>query len=136
MANKLKKEAQYHSKKSLILRPVINGAQMWSVNLERTMLTYFEIDPNSSFDMHSHINEQITMVLEGELFFNVKDRIICVKKGEVIAIPSNLPHAAFTKDSSVKAVDAWSPIIEKYQHKENCALENEILLANCPGMKP
>jgi quercetin dioxygenase-like cupin family protein len=40
---------------------------------------------------------------------------ICVKKGEIIAIPSNIPHAAFTTESTVKAVDAWSPIMEKYR---------------------
>jgi len=66
MAQESIKDAQYYLKKSFILRPVIKGAQMWSVALERTMFTYFEIEPNSCFDMHSHGNEQITMVLEGD----------------------------------------------------------------------
>lgn len=118
MAQELMKDAQYYPKKSLILRPVIKGAQMWSVALERTMLTYFEIEPNSCFDMHSHVNEQISMVLEGELFFKIKDRIICVKKGDVIAIPSNTPHEVFTKKSSVIAVDSWSPVREQYKRKD------------------
>ena len=30
------------------------------------MLTYFEIDSDSVFDMHSHESEQITMVISGE----------------------------------------------------------------------
>jgi quercetin dioxygenase-like cupin family protein len=79
------------------------------------MLTYFEVQPDSFFESHSHESEQITLVLEGELFFEVNERIIGVKSGEVIAIPSNLPHAVFTRDASVKAVDAWSPIMEKYK---------------------
>jgi len=97
---------------------------------------YAWIAPKSRFDTHSHASEQITMVLQGELFFEVKDRIICVKKGEVIAIPSNIPHAAFTKDNSVIAVDAWSPVNEKYRDKENCSWENERILTGCFGMKP
>ena len=116
MTKKITNEAQYHSRKSLIPRTVVQGVQMWSVALERTMFTHFEINPKCRFDMHSHVNEQITMVLEGELFFKIKDRIICVKKGDVIAIPSNTPHEAFTKKSSVIAVDAWSPIMEKYKN--------------------
>ena len=138
MAHELKNEARFHPRKSLILKPVVQGARMWGVALKRTMFTYFEMDPESRFDMHSHLSEQITMVLQGELFFDVKDRIICVKKGEVIAIPSNIPHAAFTKDSSVTAVDAWSPVVEKYKNKDKykCALENERILAGCIGMKP
>jgi quercetin dioxygenase-like cupin family protein len=117
MTNKFKKKVQYHSKGSLILRPDVKGAKMWSVALKNTMFTYFSIDPESSFERHSHPSEQITMVLEGQLFFELTERIICLKKGEVIAIPSNIPHAVFTKDSSVIAVDAWSPIHEKYIEK-------------------
>jgi mannose-6-phosphate isomerase-like protein (cupin superfamily) len=78
------------------------------------------------------------MVLEGELFFKFKDRVICVKKGDVIAIPSNTPYEAFTKNSPVLAVDAWSPVMEKYRQekKDNNVLENERILVGCCGMKP
>ncbi len=132
------KAAQFYSKKTLIPKPVVNGARMWSVALNRAMLTYFEIDPESRFDLHSHVNEQITMVLEGELFFKMKDRLICVKKGDVIAIPANTPHEVFTQKTSVIAVDAWSPVMEKYRQgkKDKNLLENGSLLAGRFGMKP
>jgi len=65
--------------------------------------------------MHHHESEQITMVLTGELFFEVNGKITGVKEGEVIAIPSAVPHAAFTQEKFVKAVDAWSPIMEKFK---------------------
>ena len=111
---------------------------MWSVALEKTMFTYFELEPDSRFDLHSHVNEQITMVLEGELFFKFKGRLVCVKQGEVVAIPSNTPHEVFTQNSPVIAVDAWSPVMEKYRQekKDNHALANEKILADCTGMKP
>jgi mannose-6-phosphate isomerase-like protein (cupin superfamily) len=132
------KSAQFHPKKTLVPQPITNGTRMWSVSLEKTMFTYFEIDPDSRFDLHSHLNEQITMVLEGELFFKFRDRIVCVKKGEVIAIPSKTPHEAFTKKSSVVAVDAWSPVMEKYRQRKKGynVLEEERILAGCIGMKP
>ncbi|MFQ5901523.1 MAG: cupin domain-containing protein [Thermodesulfobacteriota bacterium] len=79
------------------------------------MFTYFEVEPNSRFKMHSHDSEQITMILKGELFFEIAERTICIKEGEVIAIPSNSSHAAFTREQSVKAVDAWSPVMDKYK---------------------
>ena len=132
------KDAQFHPKKTLVPQPIKKGTRMWSVALENTMFTYFEIEPDSRFELHSHVNEQITMVLEGELFFKLRDRIICVKKGEVIAIPSNTPHEAFTQNTSVIAVDAWSPVMEKYRQgkKDNNVLEKERLLSGCIGMKP
>lgn len=111
----MKKKSQYYPKENLNLKPVGNGAKMWGVALENTLLTYFEVEPNSEFAMHRHENEQITMVIEGELFFNVDGREIRVGPGEVIALPSNVDHGAFTREKPVKAVDAWSPVMEKYR---------------------
>ena len=96
---------------TLRLRPDVPGASMWAVALERTMLTYFEIEPRSRFQTHSHASEQITMVLDGELFFEVAGGMeVLVRAGEVIAIPANAPHAAWTGDRRARAVDSWSPV--------------------------
>jgi len=46
------------------------------------MLTYFEIEPDCRFEMHSHISEQITMVLEGELLFDIDNHTEVVHAGE------------------------------------------------------
>lgn len=54
--------------------------------------------------------------MEGSLFYKIEIGIIVeVKEGEVIAIPSNVPHAGFTQGRPVQAVDAWSPVMEKYK---------------------
>jgi quercetin dioxygenase-like cupin family protein len=82
---------------------------MWAVALERAMLTYYELQPRARFDAHHHEAEQITMVLEGELFFEVEGEELCVGPGEVIALPSGVPHAAWTGERPARAVDAWSP---------------------------
>ena len=110
---------KYFPSEDLLLKKVVRGANMWAVSLENTMLTYFEIESNSRFEAHNHISEQITHVLDGELFFKMAGKTIRVKAGEVIAIPSNVVHAAYTKEKKVKAVDAWSPPPEKYINKKN-----------------
>jgi amino-acid N-acetyltransferase len=94
----------------LRLRPDVPGAAMWGVALERAMLTYFELQPHARFERHRHPSEQITMVLEGELFFEVEGGAeVRVRAGEVIALPANVPHAAWTREQPARAVDAWSP---------------------------
>lgn len=115
MKKKIKNSIQIYSKETLKLEKNIPGVKMFAVSLEKTMLTYFEIEKNRRFDKHCHESEQITMVLEGELYFEVNGEINCIIPGEIIAIPSNIEHAAFTKDLAVKAVDAWSPIMKKYK---------------------
>ena len=105
---------KYYPKESLQLKTDVPGARMWAVALDKAMLTYFEVEPDSAFDMHSHDSEQIAIVLEGELFFQMENEVICVKEGEVIAIPSNAPHAVYTKETFVKALDAWPPARRDY----------------------
>ncbi len=104
----------YYPREKLRFEPDVPGAKMWGVALDKVMLTRFEVRSHSRFDRHSHESEQITMVLKGSLFFEMEDEVICVREGEVIAIPSNVVHAAFTGEEPAEAIDAWSPVMRKY----------------------
>jgi amino-acid N-acetyltransferase len=115
MARDISSQAIHATKELLRLRSDVPGARMWAVSLEHTMLTYFEVEPRSRFEPHSHESEQITMVLTGELFFEVAGVAHCIKPGEVIAIPSSVPHAVWTEELAVTAIDAWSPVMKKYE---------------------
>jgi quercetin dioxygenase-like cupin family protein len=53
-------------------------------------------------------------VLDGELYFETTAGTVRVAAGEVMAIPADVDHAVYTKEVAAKAVDAWSPINEKY----------------------
>ncbi len=109
---------RYYPKENLKLINDVPGARQWAVSLEHTMLTYFEVEPNCRFESHTHESEQITMVIEGILYFEQGNKVIGVKAGEAIAIPSDAPHAVFTTETAVKAVDAWSPVMDKYRASE------------------
>lgn len=113
MVRKIINNVRHFPKEILRFEDDVPGARMWEVALGKSMMTYFEVQPHSQFEMHIHESEQITMVLEGELFFEVAGKTMPVKKGEVIAIPSYIPHAVYTEGLPVKAVDAWSPVMEK-----------------------
>jgi len=80
--------------------------------MERSMLTYFELEPGTCFPEHSHESEQITLVLSGELVFAIGDDEVVVGPLEAIAIPGNVPHAVRCVDAVV-AVDAWAPPPER-----------------------
>ncbi len=114
MRRELAGEVRHYPADLLALRPDVPGAAMWAVALDRTMLTYFEIAPGGRFPGHRHEAEQITLVLEGELFFELSDREVRVGPGEVLAIPSNAWHATRAGPAAVRAVDAWSPPRTEY----------------------
>jgi N-acetylglutamate synthase-like GNAT family acetyltransferase len=106
-----------YRKSDLPLKPDVLGASMWAVGLDKAMLTYFELEPNTKFPEHSHEAEQITMVLEGELTFVYDGKEVVLKGGDVIAIPANVVHSAYTGNMSCKAVDAWSPVRKEFLSK-------------------
>ena len=78
---------------------------------ERMMLAHVYLKKGCVVPRHSHENEQITYVLEGALHFwlgeDEKQEIV-VRAGEVLTIPSNLPHKAMALEDTLD-VDVFSP---------------------------
>jgi quercetin dioxygenase-like cupin family protein len=64
------------------------------VHGERGMLARLILRKGCVVPLHSHENEQITYILEGALKFNFPEKEIVVLAGEVLVIPSHLPHSA------------------------------------------
>lgn len=79
---------------------------------DRMMLAQVYLDKGCIVPRHSHENEQITWILEGALKFWIgadgAEEII-VRAGEVLHIPSNVPHAAEALEDTLD-VDVFSPI--------------------------
>ena len=109
MRRRIAGEARHYPRDVLRLRPDVPGAAYFAVALERVMLTWFEVGPRTRFERHAHEADQITMVLEGELVFELDSREERVAAGEVIALPAGVPHAVRALGGSARAVDAWSP---------------------------
>ena len=63
---------------------------------------------------HSHPHEQITYVAEGELIFFKSGKGIHLSKGDVITIPSGVPHCIQTLSGYVRLIDTFSPIRKDY----------------------
>ncbi|HXV15714.1 MAG TPA: cupin domain-containing protein [Gemmatimonadaceae bacterium] len=58
--------------------------------------------------MHSHVNEQLTYILEGALKFFIDGKEIIVRAGEVLCIPPNMPHEAHALEDTVD-LDVFNP---------------------------
>ena len=78
---------------------------------ERMMLAQVYLDQGCVVPKHSHENEQLTYILEGTLRFWLGDdeaEIVDVGAGEVLHIPSHLPHKAEALERTLD-VDVFSP---------------------------
>ena len=57
---------------------------------------------------HSHLNEQVTYILEGALKFWIDNREVVVHAGEVLTIPPHMPHKAEALEDTVD-LDVFNP---------------------------
>ena len=91
-----------------------SGSAFWSVAGKNVQFTWFDVPAKTHFRNHQHESEQITYVLEGELFFEANDSIYKLSKGDCILIPGYIDHRVWTENIPAKAIDAWSPVNKAY----------------------
>lgn len=78
---------------------------------ERMMLAHVYLDKGAVVPMHQHENEQLTYILKGALKFRIggdEPREVVVRAGEVLHLPSNVPHEATALEDTLD-VDIFSP---------------------------
>lgn len=96
------------------LESVTEGISRQLFTGERMMLAQVRLAEGAVVPWHSHENEQLTWIVSGALHFligeegtdNVKD--VVVREGEVLFIPSNVPHRAEALEETID-VDIFSP---------------------------
>ncbi|MBI3263697.1 MAG: cupin domain-containing protein [Acidobacteria bacterium] len=92
----------------LVSRKIITG--------EREMLTQIYLKKGCLVPMHSHVSEQMTYILQGALRFQIGGEEITVREGEVLHIPSWVPHQAEALEDTFE-LDLFSPIRQDWLDK-------------------
>lgn len=93
-------EIELETLNPLLQRQLVVGHE---VMLSRVLLKKGCIVP-----LHSHVNEQLSYVLEGALKFWIDGKEIVVRAGEVLTIPPNMPHKAEALEDTVD-LDIFHP---------------------------
>ncbi len=88
---------------------------------ERSMLARIILRKGCIVPLHSHENEQISYILEGALKFLIEGREIVVSAGEVLVIPSHVPHSAEALEDTVD-LDLFCPPREDWLNKTDAYL--------------
>jgi len=76
---------------------------------EKAMAAQVFIAKGGVVPEHHHEAEQITYILEGALQFHIEGQDIVVNKGQVLVIPSNVPHSAVALEDTLD-LDLFSPL--------------------------
>ena len=89
--------------KGTITRKLVTG--------ERMMIAQVRLMKGDDVPRHHHENEQLTYILSGALQFWLgehDERELIVRAGEVLVIPSNVPHRALALEDTLD-VDVFNP---------------------------
>jgi quercetin dioxygenase-like cupin family protein len=76
---------------------------------EKVMVAQLWLFKDCVVPLHHHESEQISLVLQGTLKFVLEGREVMVHAGEVLVIPSNVPHSALAIEDTI-GIDVFSPI--------------------------
>jgi quercetin dioxygenase-like cupin family protein len=96
-----------------IARKIITG--------EKAMVSQVFLAKGAVVPEHFHESEQITYILEGALKFEIEGQEIVVAAGEVLRIPSNVPHRAVALEDTLD-LDIFSPIRHDWLRKDDAYL--------------
>jgi len=94
---------------------------------ERMMLAHVYLAKGCIVPKHSHDNEQLTYILEGALHFWIGDdgsQELDLRAGEVLHIPSNVPHKAEALEDTLD-VDIFSPPRQDWLDKTDGYLRDQ-----------
>ncbi len=85
----------------MISRKIVSG--------EREMLAQIYLKRGALVPMHAHESEQMTYILQGALRFLIDGEEITVREGEVLHIPSRMPHQSEALEDTLELY-VFSPI--------------------------
>ena len=104
-------KAQIHAWENIPLEQLNPDLGRKMLTGRNVMLTQIFLKKGCIVPKHSHHNEQVTYVLEGKLKFLLgddQDEEVIVNAGEVLVIPSNLPHSAEALEDTFD-IDIFDP---------------------------
>jgi quercetin dioxygenase-like cupin family protein len=101
--------ARLHRWDEIALEKITEMISQKIVSGEREMLAQIYLKRGALVPLHAHESEQMTYVLQGSLRYVVDGEEIVVREGEVLHIPSNVPHQAEALEDTFE-LDVFSPI--------------------------
>jgi len=104
----------FQNKNDIPEKELVPGIFVRMVHMEGTTVMHVRIEKGAVLPEHHHVHEQVTNILEGELELTVGGQKRLCKAGDIVTIPSNVPHSAVSHNGCT-AIDVFQPVREDYK---------------------
>lgn len=97
-------------------KKLIEGYLARFIHTENMTFSFVEVQQGKVLPEHSHLNEQVSIMMEGEFELTLEGAPIRFGPGSVIVIPANAKHAGLAI-TDCKLLDVFYPVREDYRGK-------------------
>jgi quercetin dioxygenase-like cupin family protein len=103
---------------------LMDGIRVRAVNGERITLGVFELEPGLRMPEHRHPNEQVGVVLRGEMSFTIGGETRRRRPGDMWVIPPDVPHTVERAGAEgCTIVESFSPPRDDWADRPRLAPE-------------
>jgi unsaturated pyranuronate lyase len=88
---------------------VLPGLEFRPVTTETVLTNFVSFEPNAPAPMHHHVEQQIAIVLSGELAFTVGEESKVMHAGDCVVIPPNVRHGGAAGPEGCEVLDVFTP---------------------------
>ena len=99
---------------SVPVEQVAEGVTRQMVYGDKVMVIRLELKANTVTPIHTHVHEQITVVVQGAADFFVEGTRRTAKAGDVLVFPSGIQHGATMLGEDVVLIDIFTPVREDF----------------------
>jgi quercetin dioxygenase-like cupin family protein len=90
------------------------GVEAFTMAGQHILLSWVELAPGAIVERHCHPHEQLGMLIEGTVVFEIDGESQTLEPGDTWRIPGDVPHRVVAGDLGAKAVDVFHPVREDY----------------------
>lgn len=84
------------------------------IHTDRVTLAYVDVEAGAELPEHSHPQEQVTTLLEGQFEFVLGGQTMLLEPGVAVVIPSNIKHAG-RAITACRILDVFQPVREDFK---------------------
>jgi len=95
----------------------VGGSWSQLVNSGAIHVSNLFMEPNANFAHHIHPEEQLMIVLRGEIDEIIMDQTVNMKEGDIVYLPGNMVHGGKLSPKGANVIDVFWPLRQDYQDK-------------------
>ncbi|MBK8021288.1 MAG: cupin domain-containing protein [Chloroflexi bacterium] len=91
--------------------------ERYLAHIDHLMMVVLDISngPQAAPDLpHHHVHEQISYIVSGRVIFFLGDAPYELGPGDMIAVPSDVPHCIQLLSESARVIDTFNPIRQEF----------------------